>query len=88
MAKHAHPTRQDLHMLYERLQETLPLMERLLQTGQARGPAAPPEAARPPAASSAAASRFHVEKYGARHYALYEGEELLAVTVYGPAPRR
>jgi hypothetical protein len=88
MPKDAETGRSRLHALRDRLGELLPLVDELLRTearapqvretaGAYRGGAPPGEPA------ETAGNRYRVGKYGnTRHYALYEGDQLLAVTVY------
>jgi hypothetical protein len=74
------------HRLYEfqrHLRKMLPLVEGLLQAEEVLELEAASQALQKVSAAGPAEARFHVERYGrTRFWALYEGDALLAVTVY------
>ena len=80
MARRPRSMQHSLQVLYDRLQEVMPLLQSAVESEEAR------EAARPYGGEQTASetdSHYRIERYkNTRHWALYDGDELVAVTVY------
>ena len=80
MAKRPRSMEHSLRVLYERLQDVMPLLQEAVESEKAR------EAARPYGGGQAPPetdSHYRIERYkNTRHWALYDGDELVTVTVY------
>ena len=84
MAERPRSMQHSLQVLYDRLQEVMPLLQDAVRAEEAR------EAARPyggeqtaVSATSETESHYRIERYkNTRNWALYDGDELVTVTVY------
>jgi hypothetical protein len=82
MVERGKSVQERLRALQGQLRKMLPLVEGLLEAGEVREPEASYRASQEEHAARPAESRYRIQRYGRRNYALYDGEDLVAVMAY------
>jgi hypothetical protein len=82
MVERARSVQHRLREFQGQLRRMLPLVEGLIETGEVREPEASYTAGQEDSTVGPSDSRYRIGPYGRRSHALYDGNELVAVTAY------